>query len=581
MYIPTTLEEVKARGWDSLDVILVSGDTYIDSYCNGSAIIGHWLIDNGFRVGIIAQPSTNSDVDILRLGVPNLFWSISAGAVDSMVANYTTLGKFRHDDDFTPGVVNNRRPDRACIVYTNLIKKYNKGVPIVLGGIEASLRRVAHYDVWTDKVRRSILFDSKADIITYGMAERSNLVLAQLMRDGRDWHNVRGICYVSVDAPAGYIEIPSYETCAEDKVAFSKAFRTFYANCDPNTAKGLVQRHGSRFLVQNPPSPILDTKLLDRIYGLDYENDVHPYYAKDGEVKSLYTIRNSITSHRGCYGECNFCSIALMQGRTVVSRSEESILEEVKRIASNPKFNGIINDVGGPTANMYGFECQKKIGSGPCSDKRCLFPSCCPSLRPDHSRQIALLRRISSVEGVKRVFIKSGIRYDLILADKEHGEEYLRELIENNHVSGQMKVAPEHVCDEVLVHMGKPSSALLLEFREMFERIKREAGKDIYLTYYIIAAHPGCHEHHMKDLVRFCQTHLKIIPEQVQIFSPTPSTISTLMYHVRRDWKDRMNIKAEHSPQMKQRQKHIIFAGKMARDSKKGRGGGKVNKLQT
>ena len=568
MFIPTTIEEVNDRGWDSLDVILVSGDTYIDSSYNGTAVIGHWLMENGFKVGIIAQPSIEDESDIMRLGVPNLFWSVSAGSVDSMVANYTPTGKFRKDDDFTPGGVNDRRPDRACIAYTNLIKRYSKERPIILGGIEASLRRVIHYDSWSDSVRRSILFDSKADAITYGMAERSNLMLAQMMRDGRDWHSVRGICYISNDIPEGYIRTASFEECEVDQKAFMRAYKAFYYNSEPLTAKGLAQPHGKRYLIQNPPSPLPDTKFLDRIYGMEFENAVHPYYAAQGNVKAMDTIRNSVTTHRGCYGECNFCAIAVMQGRTVVSRSEESIIKEVERLASNPKFDGVIRDVGGPTANMYGFECFKKQRSGPCKDKRCMYPGICNALKPDHSRQIDLLRRISAVKGVKKVFIASGIRYDLILADKEHGEEYLRELISNGHVSGQMKVAPEHISDDVLKMMGKPSSDSLLEFKEMFDRVKADVGKDIYLTYYLIAAHPGCYEHHMQELLEFCHDKLKTVPEQVQIFTPTPSTVSTMMYHVRRDWEDRNNIKAEHSMQMKQRQKEILFSTKTARDDR-------------
>ena len=380
MFIPTTKDEMKRRGWDSLDVILVSGDTYIDSSFNGTALIGHWLIENGFRVGIICQPSIDSDDDIGRLGEPELFWSISAGCVDSMVANYTPTLKFRKDDDFTPGGRNDRRPDRACIAYTNLIKRYHKGKPIVLGGVEASLRRVVHYDFWSDSLRRSILFDAKADIITYGMAERSNLMLAQCMKEGKDWKDIDGICYIGNEVPEGYLEIPSFEDCQSSVDSFIDAFRTFYENNDHITAKGLVQKHGNRYLIHNRPSKILSQEEMDRIYEMDFEDAVHPYYLKQGPVKSMETIRNSVTAVRGCYGECNFCSIALMQGRTVTSRSEESIIREVERIASRKGFNGIINDVGGPTANMYGFECAKKLLKGACKDKRCLYPRPCKNL---------------------------------------------------------------------------------------------------------------------------------------------------------------------------------------------------------
>ena len=558
MFIPTTRGEMEKRGWDALDVILVSGDTYIDSSFNGTALIGHWLIENGFRVGIICQPDMGSDDDIGRLGEPELFWSISAGCVDSMVANYTPTLKFRKDDDFTPGGRNDRRPDRACIAYTNLIKRFHKGRPIVLGGVEASLRRVVHYDFWSDSLRRSILFDAKADIITYGMAERSNLMLAQCLKKGKDWHDIDGICYISNEIPEGYIEIPGFEECEKEVDSFVKAFKAFYHNNDHITAKGMVQRHGNRYLVHNRPAKILSPVEMDRIYEMDFEDAVHPYYLKQGPVRSMETIRNSVTAVRGCYGECNFCSIALMQGRTVISRSEESILREVKRIASRKGFNGIINDVGGPTANMYGFECSKKLVKGACQDRRCLYPRPCPNLPIDHSKHMHLLDAIRKVPGIKKVNIASGIRYDMIVADEKHGTDYLEDIC-RYHVSGQMKIAPEHVSDDVLRCMGKPGKDVLLRFKSMFDSVNERLGKDQFLTYYLIAAHPGCTEAHMKELSSFCRERLKTNPEQVQIFTPTPSSISTLMYYSRKDWSNKNNIKAEHSMQMKQRQKDIIL----------------------
>ena len=558
MFIPTTPKEMRELGWDSLDVIIVSGDTYIDSSYNGAALIGHWLIKNGFKVGIIAQPSMDSDEDIGRLGEPDLFWSVTAGCVDSMVANYTPTNKFRKDDDFTPGGVNDRRPDRACIAYTNLIKRYHKGKPIVLGGVEASLRRFVHYDFWSDKLRRSILLDSKADIITYGMAELSNLRLAQRMRDGEDWKDVRGLCYMSSEIPKGSIRAPSYEECVDSNDAFIMAFKLFYRNNDPITARCVVQGHGNRFLIQTPPSETLSSEQLDEIYEMDFEDAVHPYYLKDGPVKAMETIKNSVTILRGCYGECNFCAIALMQGRTVTSRSEDSILREVRKISSRKGFNGHINDVGGPTANMYGMECQKKLKYGACQNKRCLYPSPCKQLPIDHTRYMSLLKSIREVPGVRKVSIASGIRYDMIVADRSHGDDFLRDVCQH-HISGQMKIAPEHVCDEVLRYMGKPGRDVLLDFKKRFDRINDELGKDQFLTYYLIAAHPGCHERHMEELSSFCRNYLKTNPEQVQIFTPTPSTISTLMYHTRRNWENTNNIKAEHSMQMKQKQKDIVL----------------------
>ena len=573
MLIPSTPREVGERGWDGLDIILVSGDTYIDSPYNGSALIGHWLIANGFRVGMIAQPRTDTGEDILSLGTPELFWSVSAGCVDSMVANYTPTGKFRKDDDFTPGGVNNRRPDRACIAYTNLIKRYAKGKPIVLGGVEASLRRVTHYDCWSDSLRRSILLDSKADIIAYGMAEASNLELACRMRDGRDWKDVRGICYMSSEAPEGYAVLPSHEECLEDRHAFIRMFRQFYRLSDTVGGKGFAQPVGGRFLVQNPPQPLPTPEVLDSYYETGFENRVHPHYAQTGFVKAMDTIRNSVTTHRGCYGECGFCSIALMQGRTVVSRSEDSIVREVEAMASAPGFDGIIRDVGGPTANMYGFECAKKQRTGPCPDKRCMYPKLCPYMPVDHSRLIGLLDSISHVGGVRKVFVASGIRYDLINHDAAHGEEYLRCLVRDGHVSGQMKVAPEHVSGDVLRHMFKPGKDELLRFKGTFDRIVSEEGRKLFLTYYLMAAHPGCTERHMDELLRFCHDELKTIPEQVQIFTPTPSSPSTMTYYTRRDWEDSTDVKAEHSMQMKQRQKDVILGRKNARSAGKEKDG--------
>ena len=384
MFLPTTSEEVKKLGWDSLDIILVSGDTYIDSSYNGSALIGKWLLKNGFKVGIIAQPDINSPADITRLGEPKLYWAVSAGCVDSMVANYTATKKKRHKDDFTPGGENTKRPDRASIVYTGLIKRFfkNSKTPIVLGGIEASLRRIVHYDYWSNQLRRSLIFDAKADILSYGMGEKSMLELAQNIRDGKDYKNIRGLAYISKEPNENYITVPSFEECREDKFKFIEMFNIFYKNCDSITAKGLNQKHGDRWLIQNPPSENFSSELLDEIYGMDFERDVHPYYKKDGVVRALDTIKYSLTTHRGCYGECNFCAIAIHQGRTVTSRSENSIIEEITDITKDKKFKGNISDVGGPTANMYQMECSKKLKLGACKDKRCLYPKTCPALKP-------------------------------------------------------------------------------------------------------------------------------------------------------------------------------------------------------
>ncbi|MCW5198468.1 YgiQ family radical SAM protein [Desulfobulbus sp. F3] len=386
-FLPATAEEVRQRHWDRLDVILVTGDAYIDSPFVGTAVIGRVLEAAGFRVGIIAQPDLNSD-DVCRLGEPQLFWGVSGGCVDSMVANYTASGKRRQQDDHTPGDLNNRRPDRAVIVYANLIRAKFKGTrPIVLGGIEASLRRIAHYDWWANAVRRSILLDAKADYLLYGMAERSAVELAECLRDGKETRQIKGLCYAASSRPDTYLALPPYEEVAGSslahKRAFTQMFRLFYANNDPLTAHGLAQHCGTRWLIQNPPQPTVTQQELDRIHNLDYQLEVHPFDRQRGAVRALDTISFSITSHRGCYGECNFCAIAVHQGRTVTWRSRPSIVREARMLSQRKDFKGRIQDVGGPTANMYGIECAKKLTQGCCPERRCLYPAVCKNLGID------------------------------------------------------------------------------------------------------------------------------------------------------------------------------------------------------
>ena len=560
MFLPTTMEEVKKLGWNYLDIILISGDTYIDSSYNGTALIGKWLYKHGFKVGIIAQPDINSDIDIKRLGEPKLYWAVSAGCVDSMVANYTATKKKRRSDDFTPGGENTRRPDRASIAYTNLIKRHfkNSEVPIVLGGIEASLRRITHYDYWSNNLRRPLIFDAKADILSYGMGEKSMLELARAIRDKKDWRDIRGLSYISKETKEGYLELPSYENCVKDKKEFIKAFETFYHNCDSILSKGLYQKCGDRYLIQNPPSENFSSRELDAIYSMDFERDVHPYYKKMGEVRALDTIKTSVTTHRGCYGECNFCAIAIHQGRTVISRTEDSIVDEIKEITKMKKFKGNIADVGGPTANMYQVECKKKLKFGACQERRCLYPQKCPALKIDHSKQIDLLKRLKGMDKIKKIFIASGIRYDMILDDKKCGQMYMEEIIKD-HVSGQMKIAPEHTEDKVLSLMGKQGKAPLKEFKEKFYQINKKLGKKQFLTYYLIAAHPGCNEKDMLDLKRFASAELRVNPEQVQIFTPTPSTYSTLMYYTEMDPFTDKKLFVEKDNGKKQKQKDILI----------------------
>ena len=477
MFLPTTKKEMKKRGWKKLDIILITSDAYIDSPYMGVAVVGRVLQRAGYRVGIIGQPDIKSDVDIKRLGEPKLFWGVSGGSVDSMVSNYTATKKFRSDDDYTPGGKNNKRPDMATLKYCNLIRQHFKNtVPIVLGGIEASLRRVTHYDFWSNKLRKPIIFDAKADYLVFGMAENSVIELANSLKNGEKPLHVRGVSYISKEPKSEYIQLPSHDECLKDKNKFIDMFDDFYKNNDPVSAKGLCQKVDTRYLIQNPPAINLTTEEMDSISDLEYERDLHPYHQPDGKVKALETIKFSINTHQGCYGECNFCAIGVHQGRTIRSRSEESILKEAKKFTTYKDFKGIISDIGGPTANMYGFECDKKIKKGTCEHKACMTPTMCKTMKTDHSPQIKMLRKIRSIKGIKKAFIASGIRYDLISDDKYNGYNYLKEIV-NHHISGQMKIAPEHVDDEVLEYMRKPGKQALVEFKKLFDKLNKESGK--------------------------------------------------------------------------------------------------------
>lgn len=567
MFLPTTKTEIDKLCWDRLDVIIISGDTYIDTSYSGAAIIGKVLLNAGYKVGIIAQPDIYNEIDITRLGEPRLFWGVTSGCVDSMVANYTATKKPRRKDDFTPGIVNNKRPDKATIVYSNLIRKYfKKTVPIILGGIEASLRRISHYDYWDDKIRRSILFDSKADYLVYGMGEKATLEIARYLKNSLqnnlknigDLKEIRGICYISKEPKENYIPLPSFEEVISEKEKFIEMLHIFYRNNDPVTGKGLYQKHGNRYLIQNPPANYLTQEEIDNIYNLDFERDVHPYYKKDGKVRALETIRYSITTHRGCFGECNFCAITIHQGTNIVSRSQESIIKEVKSIVKIPEFKGIISDIGGPTANMYATGCEKMEKFGKCLKKDCLFPTTCKKLNNNHDRQIELLRNLRKIKGIKKVFVASGIRYDMIIDDKVSGIKYLEELIEH-HVSGQLKVAPEHTEQKVLKLMRKPVIQYLEKFKNQFDTINKRKKKDQYLTYYLIAAHPGCNFKEEVKMKRYISKELKINPEQVQIFTPTPSTYSTLMYYTEMNPWTGEKLFVEKNPVKKEKHKQAII----------------------
>ena len=544
-------------GWDRPDVILVTGDAYLDSPFIGAAMIGRVLASAGFRVGVIAQPALDGPVDIARLGEPELFWGVTSGCVDSMIANWTAVKKRRRSDDFTPGGKNDRRPDRALIRYANLIRgAFSHPAPIVLGGIEASLRRIAHYDYWDDCVRKSVLTDAKADFLVYGMGERAVLELAQALKTGADASRIRGLCTLSPHPPENYLRLPSFEEASSDKHAFLRMFQLFYDNNDPVSARGICQRQDSRYLVQNPPAMPLSPDELSRFHDLPFERDVHPLDKRRGPVKAMETIRFSIASHRGCFAECSFCAIAVHQGRRVTSRTEASILNEAKAITALPDFKGYILDVGGPTANMYGMECPKMETAGACAHKRCLEPEVCRALKIRHRCQTALLRKLRALPGVKKVFVASGLRYDLLLADREDGGAYLDELVEH-HVSGQLKVAPEHSQRRVLDLMGKPGTDALLQFRDEFQRRSKAKGKKQFLTYYFIAAHPGCTMEDMRQLKDFVRRELKLTPEQAQISTPAPSTWSAAMYHAGLD-RTGKPLFVEKDPRRKQAQKEIL-----------------------
>lgn len=534
MFLPTTKEEMKQRGWDVLDVILISGDTYIDAPQNGIAVIGRVLEDAGYRVGIIAQPDiSEGNSDIARLGEPRLFWGVSAGALDSMVANFTSGQKRRQKDDLTPGVTNHFRPDRATIVYSNEIRKHFKDTaPIVLGGVEASLRRLPHYDVWQDKIRNSVLFDSKADYLIYGMGEKPILELAEALSQEKSVKDIRGLCYIDTEMRSDFIILPSFEEIKSDKEAFTKMFKVFYRESRPE-GSGLSIQVDNRYLMMNPPALPMSSEELDHVNELPYERAVHPYYLKMGEVRSLNTIQFSINTHRGCFGECSFCAIAVHEGKTVQSRSEDSVVREAEKLARHPDFKGMIS-LSAPTINMYQAECRQFENH--CKNGKCLMPKLCANLKLSHHRLMELLKKLRKIEGVTKVNAGSGLRFDMLCQDEEWGEHFTK-YITKYHVGGQLKIAPEHSVPRVLELMGKPkdSAHWLLDFKKLFDKASEDSALQQYLTYYFIAGHPGSTAEDMQSARNFSKKHLGILPKQTQIFTPTPSTISTLMYYTGKD----------------------------------------------
>ena len=532
-FLPVTADDISALGWAEVDFVYVMGDAYVDHPSFGAAIITRVLEAEGFRVAVLSQPDYKSCEDFRRFGKPRLGFLVSSGNIDSMVAHYTVSKKRRNYDYYSPGGKMGARPDRAVIVYCNRIREAYGDVPIIIGGLEASLRRFSHYDYWDDKVRRSILVDSRADILTYGMGENIIRRVARLLDRGvpiRKIRDVRGCVYLAKRGEPvhfDYVEVGDYDQLKTDKALYAKAFATQYKNTDSVRGKAIIEYYGDKMLVQNPPMPPLEREELDAVYALPYACDYHPDYEPLGGVPAITEVKFSITHNRGCFGACNFCAIAFHQGREVRSRSEESVIAEARRIAAMPDFKGYIHDVGGPTANFRYPSCDKQKESGVCPNRKCLSPTPCKNLRVDHTEYAELLRKIESIDGVKRVFVRSGIRFDYLMCDSD--DTFFRQLVER-HVSGQLKVAPEHCSNNALSMMGKPPIQVYEAFRRKYFALCDAAGLEQYLVPYLMSSHPGTT---MNDAVEMAVWLKKwgYMPEQVQDFYPTPGTISTVMYY--------------------------------------------------
>ncbi len=529
-FLPVSAADMKKRGWDYYDFLFISGDAYVDHPSFGLAILSRLLEKEGYRVCILAQPDHKSNKDFLRFGRPRLGVLISGGVIDSMVNHYTAAKKRRSEDVYSPGGKKGLRPDRCTIVYANKVREVFGKIPVIIGGTEASLRRFAHYDYWSDSVRRSIIFDSQADFISFGMGERSIVEMANLLAEGVDPRQGRmpdGICYVSDEPPKGAVVLPSFEEVRDDKKAYALATKIEYDEQDPFRGKILAQKHGDKYVIQMPMSKPLSESELDRVYSLPYTREYHPMYEKDGGVPALEEVKFSVTSSRGCFGHCSFCAITFHQGRIVQARSHASILNEVKQMTWMPDFKGYIHDVGGPTANFRFPACKKQLKAGTCKDKQCLYPSVCKNADVSHEDYLSLLRKIRAVDKVKKVFVRSGIRYDYLIADKD--DSFFRELCQY-HVSGQLKVAPEHISPKVLYYMGKPGLDVYQKFCDKFYEINRDLGKEQYLVPYLMSSHPGSTLKEAIDLALYLKkNHLH--PQQVQDFYPTPGTLSTAMFY--------------------------------------------------
>lgn len=562
-FLPITAHEMKQRGWQQPDFVLVTGDAYVDHSSFGPAIISRVLESKGYKVAIISQPDWKSEDSICTFGEPRLAFLVSSGNMDSMVNHYTVNKKRRSVDAYTPGGEAGKRPDYALTVYCNLIKRKYKNTPILIGGIEASLRRMGHYDYWSNKVRRSVLMDSGADILMYGMGELSVVELADALAGGIDVKNITyvpGTVYKTrevdyIKQTLGAIELPDFDTITSDKAAYARSFNIQYCNTDFATAKPLIEKYGEkRYIVQNPPSRPLTTAEMDAVYELPYMNDYHPSYAQAGGVPAIEEVKFSLTSNRGCFGGCSFCALTFHQGRIVQTRSHESLVREATAMTMRPDFKGYIHDVGGPTANFRRPACDKQLQSGVCSTKQCLYPGVCKNMTVDHTDYIELLRSLRKIKGVKKVFIRSGIRFDYVLADKSNA--FLDELCKY-HISGQLRVAPEHVSDHVLDLMGKPHNDVYQKFVRKFEAANRRLKMNQYIVPYLISSHPGST---MKDAIALAESvrDMGYIPEQVQDFYPTPSTISTCMYYTGLDPRTMQKVDVTTNPHIKAMQRALI-----------------------
>lgn len=529
-FLPITKEDMAERNWDYYDFLFISGDAYVDHPSFGVAILSRLLEKEGYRVCILPQPDYKSTDDFKKFGRPRLGVLISGGVIDSMVNHYTAAKKRRSEDVYSPGGKAGLRPDRCSIVYANRVREAFGKIPVIIGGTEASLRRFAHYDYWSDSVRRSIIFDSQADFISYGCGEKSIIELANMLADGVDPRHGKvpdGVCYVSDELPKGAIELPSFEEVKADKKAYALATKIEYEEQDPYRGKILAQKHGDKYIVQMPMSKPLTEKELDRVYALPYTREYHPCYEKDGGIPAIEEVKFSVTSSRGCFGNCSFCAITFHQGRIIQARSHASILNEVKGMTWMPDFKGYIHDVGGPTANFRFPACKKQLKFGTCKDKQCLYPDVCKNAEVDHSDYLSLLRKIRAVDKVKKVFVRSGIRYDYLIKDKN--DEFFRELCEH-HVSGQLKVAPEHISPKVLSYMGKPGLNVYQKFCDKFYQINKDIGKEQYLVPYLMSSHPGSTLNEAIELAVYLKRN-NIRPQQVQDFYPTPGTLSTAMFY--------------------------------------------------